>query len=93
MVTEVGRWQVADDEVLHRAVLDHTVLCDTCSRGGPCSYLRRLRALARVAARIRVAGAGPALGCVGRGSPPCRGRDQRPRTAWRMRIRLRRGRV
>lgn len=43
------RRRVADDAVLHRAVLDHTVLCDACGRAGPCLYLRRLQELVRIA--------------------------------------------
>lgn len=49
MVTGPDRRRVADDAVLHRAVLDHTVLCDACGRAGPCLYLRRLQEFVRIA--------------------------------------------
>lgn len=40
---------VPDDVVLHRAVLDHTTLCEVCTRGYQCPYLVRLRDLSRAA--------------------------------------------
>ncbi|GAA2461339.1 hypothetical protein GCM10010433_74480 [Streptomyces pulveraceus] len=49
MVIGPDRQRVADDAVLHRAVLDHTALCDACGRTGPCLYLRRLQELVRIA--------------------------------------------
>lgn len=49
VVTGTGRRRVFDEVVLHRAVLDHTVLCDVRGRAGPCLYLRRLQEFARIA--------------------------------------------
>lgn len=46
MIPEV----VSDAVVLHRSLLDHTVLCDICTRGHQCPYLARLRTLALAAA-------------------------------------------
>lgn len=45
VVTPVAE-HVPDSTVLHRAVLDHTQLCEVCSRAaGPCVYLARLKAM------------------------------------------------
>lgn len=49
MVISPDGQRAADDMVLHRAVIDHTVLCDVCGRAGPCLYLRRLQEFARIA--------------------------------------------
>lgn len=43
--------QVDDATVLHRAVIDHTVLCEVCGRTGPCVYLVRLKKLSRAATK------------------------------------------
>ncbi|MER7726377.1 hypothetical protein [Streptomyces sp. NPDC096323] len=42
--------QLSDATVLHRAVLDHTQLCEVCKRAsGPCAYLARLNAMSLAA--------------------------------------------
>lgn len=42
--------EVSDSTVLHRAVLDHTQLCEACNRAtGPCPYLARLKSMSRAA--------------------------------------------
>lgn len=43
------RDQVDDATVLHRAVIDHTVLCEVCDRTGPCVYLVRLKEMSQEA--------------------------------------------
>ena len=45
---------LADTTVLHRAVLDHTQLCESCGRAGPCAYVARLKEMSEAAAEGRL---------------------------------------
>lgn len=79
MVKRLKRCQVSNDEVLRGAVLDHMVLCDACGRSGPCVQLARLRAFARIAAKLRSVGANAVLHVV----DPVLGRAGAVHAAWR----------
>ncbi|MEU0102241.1 hypothetical protein [Streptomyces sp. NPDC006267] len=57
----MGQQQVTDDQVMHRAVIDHTVACEECRAGRRCPYLARLREWASAATAIWDARVGAAL--------------------------------
>ncbi|WP_405195189.1 hypothetical protein [Streptomyces anulatus] len=57
----IEQQHVTDDQVMHRAVIDHTATCEECAAGRRCPYLSRLREWASTATAIWDARVGAAL--------------------------------